>query len=364
MALADLLRTRTREQVVQRMLFTLGADPALGGNFAPTNYVPGDPLRTLLELQGEGVADVERTVSALADAGYLDRAPGEWLSLLTESHYGITRQPSTFAQGMLRLVASAAGAISVPPGLIVGTASGLKYSTLEAGTVPAGGYLDLPIRAEQPGSAYNVPAGTINVLHTPLPGLAVTNVAGWLLEAGADEESDEALRRRARLRWSELGGGATRDAYEYWALSAHPSVDRVRILDEHPRGQGTLDVVVWGTGGIGPDVIAAVDEFVQPRRPVTADVRVYAATERVVPVTLELYAPWGDRASIAAEVQRQLALLQQGLDIGGTLYRAQIIEAAMLPAGMLDVRTELPDVRLDPTEALTLAPTLTWRSAP
>ena len=364
MPLSDLIRTRTREQVVQRMLFTLGADPALGANFAPTNYVPGDPLRTLLELQGEAVADVERTVSALADAGYLLRAPGEWLSLLTESHYATARQPSTFAQGLIRLVASTAGAVSVPPGLIVGTASGLKYSTLEAGTVPAGSYLDVPIRAEQPGSGYNVSVGTINVLHTPLPGLAATNVAGWLLEAGADEEGDEALRTRARLRWPELGGGATAAAYERWALTAHPSVDRVLILDEHPRGQGTVDVVLWGTGGLGAEVVAAVNVFVQSRRPVTADVQVYSATERLVPVALELYAPWGDRPSIEAEVLRQLALLQQAAPIGSVLYRAQVIEAAMLPAGVMDVRTELSDVHLGTTEALTLAPALTWRSAP
>lgn len=363
MALDSLIRPRTREQVVRRMLIVLGADPALN-NFAPTNYAPGDPLRTLLELAGEGVADVERTVAALASAGYLETAAGDWLSLLTESHYAVTRQPATFATGMLRLVASSAGAITAPPGLIVGTASGLKYMTTEGATIPAGTYADVPIRAEMPGVAYNVPVGTITVLHTPLPGLGIANLAGWLLEAGAEEESDVALRRRARLRWSELGGGATRAAYEYWAYSASPAVDRVRVLDEHPRGQGTVDVVLWGGGGLGSKVVEVVDAYIQERRPLTADVQVYAATERVVPVSLELYAPFGDRASIEAQVLSNLAALQQAADIGAKLYASQIVEAASQPAGVLDVKTPMVDVVLGAVEALTLKPEITWRRTP
>lgn len=361
MALSDLMRTRNREQVVLRMLYKLGADPTLGPNFAPTNYVPGDPLRTLLELAGEGIADVERLAAVLAEAGYLQTASGSWLSLLTESDYGIGRQASTFARGTVRLVAAPGAAINVPSGLIVGTASGLKYFTTEGGTVPAGGILDVPVVAEQPGSVYNVAVGGVSRLHTPLPGLAVTNLAGWLTAAGAEEESDAALRRRASLRWAERGGGATRDAYEYAALSAHPAVDRVAVLDEHPRGQGTVDVVVWGSGGIGLEVVAAVDAAVQQRRPLTADVLVYAANERVVPVGLEIYAPFGDRLTIEAEVHRNLDALQRGLGIGERLYASQIVEAAHSPAGVLDVRTGAVDVVPGAVDAITLNPSITFR---
>lgn len=364
MALDNLLRTRTREQVVLRMLQKLGADPTLAENFAVTNYVPGDPLRTLLELAGEGISDVERVVAVMAEAGYLETAKGEWLSLLTESDYAVTRQPATFASGMIRLVASTAGPVNAPAGLIVGTVSGLKYATTETATIPAGSYVDVPIRAEQPGALYNVPVGAISLLHTPLPGLAVTNVTNWLLEAGAAEESDASLRLRARLRWSELGGGATRDSYEYWARTAHPAVDRVRILDEHPRGQGTVDVVIWGTGGLGANVVAAVDAYIQDRRPLTADVQVYAATERIVRVPIELYAPFGDRPTIEAQVLANLTTLQQDAGIGAKLYASQVIEAAGLPAGVLDAKTTLYDVTLGDVEALTLAPEITWRSTP
>lgn len=364
MALSDLIRPRTREQVVQRMLIQLATDPALGQNFTPSNYVPGDPLRTLLELAGEGVADAERYIAQLAEGGYLHTAQGAWLTELVRSHFGLDRQGSTFARGLVRFAATAAGAVAMPAGMIVGTLSGRRYLTLEAASVPAGGTADVPVQAESPGTAYNVPVGVINVLHTPLPGLSVTNPPGWLTQAGADEESDVSLRARAGLRWAELGGGATRAAYEYWALSAHPSVDRVRVLDEHPRGQGTVDVIVWGTGGLGELVVDEVDAFIQARRPITADVLVYAATERVMPFTVRLYAPGVLRPAVEADVLAGLERWQLDLGIGGRVYAAQVIEEAMRPAGVLDATTTLRDTVLGATEAATLAPVIEWRDTP
>ncbi|MCD0156004.1 baseplate J/gp47 family protein [Deinococcus sp. 6GRE01] len=363
MALIDLIRPRSREQVVQRMLLTLSAGRGLEPNtFTLTNYVPGDPLRTLLEIAGEGISDAERSITLLGESGYLATASGTGLTSLVESHYGLTRQGSTFAQGVARFGAAAAGsAINLPAGMIIGTADGLKYTSREAVLIPPGNTVDVPVQAEGPGTAYNVLPSTITLLHTPLPGLTVTNPPGWLTQAGADEETDAALRSRAALRWSELGGGATRRAYEYWALSAHPAVDRVRVLDDHPRGQGTVDVVIWGPGGVGSEAVTAVNTYIQERRPLTSDVLVYAADERVVPITLELYAPGGDRPSIEARIITDLAALVRSRSIGQTLYRAQIIEVAMLPPAMLDVQVSTPDLVQGPIQALTLVPTLTWR---
>lgn len=371
MALAELIRPRSREQVVQRMLTVLatGNDNLNPVNFAPTNYIPGDPLRTLLEIAGEGIADVERTLTALAEGGYLETASRGWLDELVSSHYHLTRQPSTFARGRVRFYAPNGGGLSVPVGMIVGTlgsgnAGGLKYHTQEGATIEAGGHADLVVRAESPGTAYNVPIGAITQIHTPLPGLSVANLPGWLLEAGADEESDASLRRRASLRWASLGGGATKAAYEYWALTASPAVDRVTVLDQHPRGQGTADVVIWGTGGIGADVVATVNDYIQQRRPVTADIAVYAATERVVPVSIELYAPLGNQVDIEAQVMAGLSALQRELGIGGTLYQSAVVEVAMLPAGVLDARVGMTDLKLGQAEAATLTPTITWRGTP
>jgi uncharacterized phage protein gp47/JayE len=366
MALVDLTRPRTREQVVARMLAVLSNSPNV---FEPTSYLPGGSLRTLLEIQGEAQADAERTVAAFAAGGYLESAAGQWLDALAASHYGLARQSSGFAQGMVTLRCLAlSGPYELAAGTtIVGTLNGLRYTSTASVTVPAGGTVQLPVQAEAPGSGYNVPGNTITVLHTPQPGLSVTNAANWLTVAGVDQESDTALRTRARLRWAERGGGATADAYRSWALSADPAVDQVRVLDEHPRGQGTVDVVVWGSGGIGSDVVTRVNAYIQPRRPLTADVQVYSASPRTLTFTLDLYAPGADANRVRAEVLANLAQLQQQAAIGGTLYRSEIIEAAMTPAGVLDARPsgEVPlAFVLQPTEALLLVPTLVLRAGP
>ncbi|WP_168733423.1 baseplate J/gp47 family protein [Deinococcus sp. Arct2-2] len=366
MALADLIRPRTREQVIARMLTAISNSPNI---FEPTSYLPGGSLRTLVEIQAEAQADTERTVAALAAGGYLESAAGQWLDALVASHYGIARQPSGFAQGTVTMrCLPLSGPYELAAGTaIVGTLNGLRYTSTASVTVPAGGMVEMPVQAEAAGSGYNVPGNNITLLHTPQPGLSVTNAANWLTVAGVDQESDTALRTRARLRWAERGGGATADAYRSWALSADPAVDQVRILDEHPRGQGTVDVVIWGSGGIGTDVVARVNAYIQYRRPLTADVQVYSAIPRTLTFTLELYAPGADAIRVRAEVLANLAALQQAASIGGTLYRSEIIEAAMLPAGVLDARpgAEVPEAfRLAPTEALLLAPTLVLRAGP
>lgn len=50
---------------------------------------------------------------------------------------------------------------------------------------------------------------------------------------------------RYRLQWA-ANNGCTKYAYKAWALSV-PGVSSVEILDQHPRGQGTVDVVVRGS---------------------------------------------------------------------------------------------------------------------
>lgn len=350
------------------MLVALGR-PDLSG-LPVSDWHSGGVTRTIMEVSGEAIADTERTVEALGAGGYLDTAAGEWLDLLVQSHYDMTRKPSSFARGRITLSCSAtSGPYTIQPGMTVQSESGVNYQTTTGGTLTAGGTLSVNIRAEVAGSAANVPTGTITKLLTPLPGVTITNPTGWLAEAGADQEADAALRTRARLQWPALGGGMTRAAYEYTALSASSSVTQVQVLDQHPRGQGTVDVILWGDGGLGQDVVDEVNLVVQDRRPLTADVLVYSASPKEVYLTITLFAPLlpvTERPRVEQEVQDALATLQRETRIGGTLYRAQIIEVAMTPAGVLDatLQDNARDIRLEAIEGLVLHPTIEWRSRP
>jgi len=79
----------------------------------------------------------------------------------------------------------------------------------------------------------------------------VTNSADWLTSEGSDIETLEKLQERYVLRW--LGNnGMTKYAYASWALSVTGTV-AVKVLDQHPRGEGTVDVIVKGAAGIPTD---------------------------------------------------------------------------------------------------------------
>ena len=359
MLLRELLQPVSRDEVLEQLLERLRAR-----GWEVDDWHSGGVARTLLELYAELVADWSRLVPKIAEGGYLETAQGPWLDLVASSQYGLTREPGVFAKGIVRLTCqSGFGPYTVEAGRMwLATSTGLRYLATTGGVLPSGGTLDVEVQAEAVGSRYNVSPGTITTMITPLPGVTATNPPGWLLRAGADPEPDERLRRRCAARWAELGYGATRAAYEYWALAAHPSVTRVRVLDQHPRGQGTVDVVIYGTGGLGPDVVSAVDAYIQERRPVTADVLVYSATPRLVTVRAEVYVEARYRADAEVRAASNLQRYEQELGIGAPVYRAALIEQLMEPAGVQNVDLQAPaaDVVLQATEVAVLDTTLTW----
>lgn len=334
--LEQLLQPRTRDQVLASLIAFLQAK-----GYPPTDWVEGSVQRTLVELQAAGLADLEALRVQIVRGGFLETAEGAWLDLLGQSAYGLVRKQATFARQTFRLTAQAGfGPYSIQPGqLWAGNAAGLRFNNTEGGTLPLGGQLDLEFRAERPGAAYNLPLGSGTVLFTPLPGVNISNIA--VLEAAIDPETDAAYRNRCRLRWAELGYGATRAAYESWALSSTPSVTKVKILDNHPRGQGTVDVVIWGEGGLGAGAVADCNAYIQLRRPLTADVQVYPATSVTIPITATIRLKAGHLAAVQAAVASALGAFQRGLPIGATVYRSALIETLFV-ANVVDVALSAP----------------------
>ncbi len=347
--LSDLQEARTKDDVLAALLTSLQ-----GRGFPVTDWVEGGVTRTLLEAVAAAIADeVSVFVPQVVRAGLLAYAEGEDLDALAENVYGLTRRPAQFAEGRVALTAEPGmGPYSITAGSFwVGTASGLRYVALENVTVPTGGSATLRVRAESPGSAYNVATGAINVVLTPFPGLSVTNPSGWLDTAGADAETDEQLRERCRLQWATLGYAHPAEAYEAWAKEASPAITRVAVLT-HPRGQGTVDVVVYGAGGIGAADVAAADAYIQARRDLVADVQVYAATPVTVAVSGTVYVRAGTLAQVEPAVLSALADYAAGVPIGGTVYDDAIIAAIRSVADVVDVDLTAPtgDQALGTTE--------------
>ena len=78
--------------------------------------------------------------------------------------------------------------------------------------------------------------------------VSITNGENWITQEGADTEDDESLRDRGLRSWSELARVAIKDTYLN-VCEAIPGVLYVSVNDQHPRGQGTIDVIVTSEAG-------------------------------------------------------------------------------------------------------------------
>ena len=353
MDLGDLRQPLSREEVLGAILAALRDK-----GFPVDDWHPGGVTRTLLEAIAAAISDLAAArIPALAESGLLAYAKGADLDRLAENVFGLARHPAVFARGRVRFLAEpGAGPFHLPAGRVwVGSAGGLRYVTEEAATVPAGGHADVLVRAEEPGDAYNLPPGAIDRVLTPMPGLSVTNPSGWLVEAGRPAETDEELRERCRLSWAKLGYAHPAEAYRAWALESTPGITKAAVFSGR-RGPGTVDVVVWGDGGVGSADLAAADAYIQARRDLVADVRVKAATPRTVTVAGAVYLSAGTLASARPAVEAALSAYARRIPIGGEVQSDALAAAIRSVPEVLDVDLTSPsaDVALADEEAAVL----------
>jgi hypothetical protein len=137
--------------------------------------------------------------------------------------------------------------------------------------------------AEDFGKAYNVEAGSIVEMRTYIGGIdEVTNESDWIDVAGADEESDAALRRRGFMAWEELAANGRWVFINRWRWP-WPAWHRRGSTTLCPRGEGTVDVYIMGESGpplSGSALIAAVQAAIEARRAPGSDVKVFSAGDR------------------------------------------------------------------------------------
>lgn len=343
--LAELLRVRTAAQWRADLLGRLA-----GVGFPVTSWGSNHPARTLVELMASGLADVQAAVALLAAGGVLDLATGGWLTLLAKSTFDVDRKAATFTEGAITLTCDAlAGPYTITPGAFwVGQAGAegidaRRFVATTGGTLASGSTLRIDVRAESPGEAFNVVPGAASFLFTPLPGVTATNLAGdWPPlggRAGADEESDAALRQRCRDRWATLGRGATAAAYRYWCTSAASGITRVQVYSP---GEGTVHCYCAGPAGpaSAPDVDLAQDSL-DAQHPLTDKPEAHAVTPVSVVVTGTVYVRAAQAESARAAALVALAELQASLDIGGLLDLGSLYAALRQP-GVVDVDLTAP----------------------
>ena len=233
----------------------------------------------------------------------------------------------------------------------------------EADVTISDGSATAEVTAVAPGVDGNTAAGLKLSLVSPVAGInSESTVAGEGITNGTNIESVEAARARLlqRIRNAPKGGGP--GDYERWALEV-PGVTRAWQYSNH-LGIGTVGVTFVlddQEGSIIPDgaKVTEVQDYIDARRPVTANPTVFAPTAQALDITLSVTP---DTAAVRAAVEAELEdFLRRAGKPGGTVLLSQLREAVSLAEGETDHNITDPDG--DVTHGTGVIPvlgTITW----
>lgn len=319
------------------------------------------------------------TVQALlAKSGFLEKAEGDWLTLVAKYVYDVDRDLGTFATGTLKLDNTLGNLYVLAAGDLVALnpTSEKSYRTTAAVTInPLETNVLVAAQCTELGSGGTSSPGTITQLETVLLGVSVTNLVAFV---GTDTESDAALRERCYAKTGTLSPNGPADAYRYLALSATKddgtpaNVTRVTTV---PDGEGNVTVyvasasgAVSGTVGDTTTDLGAVDEAIQTLAvPLAVTATVASATPLEIDVTYEVWVKSTigiTDADLYTLINTALATYLSTARIGGFLKAGQpgriyvdalegVIGATVGSQYLIDVAVTVPaaDVDVAATEA-------------
>lgn len=319
--------------------------------FRITNWRPGGVFHTLVAIANQGLADLYALLRDVAGQMYLATATGFWLDARA-AEYECYRLEAQKTLGQVVFGRHEAGTnVVIPAGTIVATRTDRRGERLQffvrEQTVLEEDRLEVlvPVIAEFAGAKFNVGSGQITEIITPVAGIDyVTNNAGWITREGSDEEDDESLRARAMGRWNELAIGPGDAAYRNMAAQV-PGVATVQIDSHHPRGQGTVDVIISGTSGMPtPALIQEVQAVIDENKALCADVLVVAPEPVEVDWDVLIYAhrDYGDLQEIQAEAAAVVDNIIARASAPYGIIRAQALAGMMQIEHVVNVAIRQP----------------------
>ena len=272
-------------------------------------------VRGIIEIFSRGIHQVYTFLASILSQAFPFGSTDEWLDMHC-AQVDVTRKPASKALGVVYFMrAGSTGNVAIAAGRVMrtltdGQGNVYRFVTTEDVVLPDGATeVSAAAEAEEYGQASNVSAGQISEIVTTIPGVdSVENRTDWLTSEGADKEDNNSLEYRYELKWKS-NNGVTKYAYEEWALDV-TGVVAAKIGDNHPRGQGTVDVVVKGTAGVPTQaLIDSVDAAVAQEIPINDDVLVKGPTPVTVDIDAELELIYGDPAGIIAGAEERIDAL-------------------------------------------------------
>lgn len=199
--------------------------------------------------------DIKRLARSIINNLFIKHAEGDWLEIKV-ADVGKKRKEAIKTRGYVTLYRDDyQNALQITKGHMFKTlpdvnGKELKFYVLDTTVIGAGEKSGkVLVEAESPGTGYNVSTGKITVSMIHLDGVvSVSNEEGWLYEEGADIEDLEDLRTRAEDAWSELAERTTDEKLINVSKKVSGVLD-ARVDAQHPRGQGTTDIIITSTSG-------------------------------------------------------------------------------------------------------------------
>lgn len=291
----------------------------------------------------------DQVIYDTAELEYLER----WCSI-----WGITRKVAAAATGSVTFAVQAGSVI--PSGTLLQALDGVQYQTTADATITAP-TATAPVAAVVAAAAGNRTTGQSLSLVSPVVGVQTTATAGEL-SGGADIETDDALRARLLARIQQPPQGGASYDYTTWALEVS-GVTRAWV---YPAELGLGTVTVRFVRDLDatpiPDAgeVAAVQAYIDARRPVTAQVTVVAPAS--VPINFQIQGLTPNNATVQAAVQAELQdlLLREAVP-GGTMLLSHIRAAISAAAGETDYVLVAPAANVTNTTGnMSTMGTITW----
>ena len=259
--------------------------------------------------------------------------------------WGIAPKAATLAIGPVHVTGT--DGADVPAGTELQRLDGTIYQTI-ADTELVGGARDIAVTAVVAGTVGNATAGTALSFISPVAGVnSAAVVASGGLTGGNDAETNEQLRARLlQLIRKRPQGGSAAD-FETWTLEV-PGVTRVWVY-RNWMGPGTVGItfVMDGRENIFPtnDDLNTVLAYLTPRRPICADLYVFAPTPLPIEFVVRMVP---DNANTRAGATAGLKeMVERDAEPGGAILLSRIHEALSTTPGETDHTLYSPVADID-----------------
>ena len=264
--------------------------------FDISDFEDGSPFGTILMVFFQIRVDLLNMLRKIYEGMFLKSSTGKWLDVKA-ADYCKERKQAIKAEGKLSITkVDASDSLTVPQGYVFKTLPSVagkeyRFITTEKTVIPAEtekGYI--PVIAEEVGAIYNVPLHSIKRSLVHISGINdIDNEEGWLTKEGSDIETDDSFRERTLNSWAELSTNPIALKYKNVAEGVEGVLYAI-IDDLHPRGQGTIDVIVASYAGTaGELLLKEVDEACATISGPYDDVLVKSAETVSIDVSMVLY---------------------------------------------------------------------------